>query len=218
MLTNEQIIQNKMTFLKLISEIDIPGADTQGLVGFLDTPDDKGMNFFNAPASTIYHNNYEGGLCEHSLNVYYTLVELYEKFKDRLPYQYDKNTLLICGLLHDISKNGFYEKYTRNEKHYHAGGSKHDNGGAFDWIAVDAYKTKDAHDRILFGTHEENSMYLLGRYIPLSEEEMVAILNHHAGVGQANQNYDLSAIANKYPLQPLLHMADYLSTFILERF
>ena len=70
-------------------------------------------------------------------------------------------------------------------------------------------------------TMERNlKLHSRGNYeysLHLSEEEMVAILNHHAGVGQANQNYDLSAIANKYPLQPLLHMADYLSTFILER-
>ena len=27
-------------------------------------------DFFVAPASTKYHGNYAGGLCEHSLNVY----------------------------------------------------------------------------------------------------------------------------------------------------
>lgn len=32
MLTPEQIEANKIEFLKLISEIDIPDADTQGLV------------------------------------------------------------------------------------------------------------------------------------------------------------------------------------------
>lgn len=212
MLTNEQILENKKTFLKLISEISIPNADTEGLVNYLEQG-----GFFTDPASTQYHNNYEGGLCEHSLNVYNALVRLYDLYKPYLPYEYDKNTLLVVGLLHDISKTGYYEKYTRNEKHYYPSGSKHDNGGAFDWIAVDAYKVRDAHDRFIFGTHEENSMILVGKYIPLTEEEMLAICNHHSGLGTINVNYDLSAIANKYPLQPLLHAADYLSTFIKER-
>lgn len=211
-LTETQIEENKYKFLKLIEQITIPGANTAELVAFLDKD-----GFFEAPASTNYHNNYKGGLCKHSLNVYYQLCNLYELYKDKLPYEYDQNSLLICGLLHDISKVGYYETFIKNEKVYSDSGSKHDNMGSFDWVSTEAYKVKDAHDRFLAGTHEENSMLLVGRYIPLSEEEMVAILNHHAGVGQANQNYDSSPIANKYPLQPLLHAADYLSTFILER-
>lgn len=212
MLNKDQIEKNKLTFLQLIGEINIPGADIQGLIGFLESSD-----FFYAPASTIYHNNYEGGLCEHSLNVYYNLKMLYEKFKNNLPCEYDQNSLLICGLLHDLSKANFYEMYTKNEKVYNPQGTKHDNMGKFDWVAVSAYKTKDAHNRFLAGTHEENSMLLIGRYIPLSHEEMVAIMNHHAGLGDTKVNYDLSAVSNAYPLLPLLHSADYLATFILER-
>ena len=39
MLTNEQIIENKEKFLKLVAEINIEGADTQGLVEYLDKTD-----------------------------------------------------------------------------------------------------------------------------------------------------------------------------------
>lgn len=212
MLNKDQIAQNRIEFLKLISEISIPGAKIQELVEFLDQGD-----FFTAPASTLYHNNYEGGLCEHSLNVYHNLVSLYEKFKPNLPYEYDNNTLLICGLLHDISKTNFYESYVMNKKIYSEKGSKSDNQGKFDWFAEQAYKTKEAKDRFLAGTHEENSMLILAKYIPLMEEEMIAIMNHHAGLGDTKVNYDLSAVSNRYPLLPLLHSADYLATFILER-
>ena len=34
-------------------------------------------DFFIAPASTRFHGSYEGGLLEHSLNVYYTHFQLF---------------------------------------------------------------------------------------------------------------------------------------------
>lgn len=210
-LTQVEIQQNKNAFLKLVSEIDIPGADTQGLVEYLIT-----TGFFEAPASTQHHCNYTGGLCEHSLNVYYTLEQLYNTYKDNLTVKYDKSTLLTVGLFHDISKTDLYEKYVKNEKVYSPQGSKHDNMGKFEWVAVEAFKVRDAKNRFLAGNHEENSMLILGRYIPLMHEEMVAILNHHGGIGKES-NWDLSAITNAHPLLALLHTADYLSTFLLER-
>ncbi len=212
MLTPEKIEQNKIEFLKLISEIDIDGADTQGLVEFLDSGD-----FFEAPASTMYHSNFKGGLCQHSLNVYHNLVSLYNQYKSYLPYEYDKNTLLIVGLLHDISKTNYYEVYVANKKMYSDTGTKHDNMGKFDWFSEEAFKVRDVHDRFVAGTHEVNSMMLVGRYIPLSLEENLAIMHHQAIPSEGEPIRDMSAILNKYPLITLLQMADYLSTFIFER-
>lgn len=211
MLKPEQIEANKIEFLKLISEINIEGADTQGLVDFLDSGD-----FFTAPASTIYHCNYKGGLCEHSLHVYHNLVSLYEQYKDYVP-EYDKNSLLVVGLLHDISKTNFYEMYVANKKIYSENGLKHDNMGKFDWFAEEAFKVKDVHDRFVGGTHEENSMLIISKYIPLSFEEIIAISHHQAVPSEGEPIRDMSAILNKYPLVTLLQMADYLSTFIFER-
>ena len=210
-LTPEQIEDNKMRFLKLVSEIDIQGADTAGLVTYLDNSD-----FFTAPASTKYHNNFKGGLCEHSLNVYYALVNLYEQYKDKLPYEIDKNSLLVVGLFHDISKTNYYEVEIRNKKMYTEHGKQHDNMGNFSWISVESWKVRDAENRFLAGTHEENSVLLLGRFIPLTQEETVAIMNHHMHIGDGVQFLDQSFICDNYPLAVLLHTADYLSSFILE--
>lgn len=212
MLDKNQIESNKIEFLKLISEIDIEGADTQGLVDYLMNND-----FFTAPASTQYHSAYEGGLCEHSLNVYRNLVKLYDLNKGKVP-EYDKSSLLVVGLLHDISKVNFYEKYVMNKKVYNEKGTKSDNMGKFDWFAEDAFKTKDAHDRFIFGTHGQNSLMLVGRYIPLNAEESCAIVNHHAGMDDKNATYDLTAILNKYPLATLLHLADMMACYIDEKF
>ena len=46
--------------------------------------------------------------------------------KKYYPGKYSKNSKLICGLLHDISKADFYEKDIRNKK-VSDKGSKQDN-------------------------------------------------------------------------------------------
>ena len=45
-------------------------------------------DFFTAPASTKYHGNYEGGLCEHSLDVYDMAVRLENTFAENIRKQY----------------------------------------------------------------------------------------------------------------------------------
>ena len=210
-LTSEQIENNKNTFLNILSQVNIEGADMQGLIDFLCNKSD----FFTAPASTLYHANYTGGLCQHSLNVYYSLCNLVDIYKNRIP-EYSEYSLIIVGLLHDISKTNFYEATTINKKIYNEKGTKHDNIGNFDWFAQEAFKVKDASERFLAGSHEVNSMLILSQYLPLTMEEMIAILNHHANTNNGNTLIDQSAIFSKYPLATLLHSADMLSTFILE--
>lgn len=208
-LSNEQIEENKNRFLKLISEIDIEGADTQGLVDFLLKSD-----FFTAPASTQHYCSFPGGNCYHSLHVYDNLNEYVNKY---CPGRYDKNSIIICGLLHDISKADFYEIYTQNKKIYSEKGTKSDNHGRFDWFAEDAYKVKDAKERFIAGTRGFNSVAIIGRYIPLSLEETIAIQYHMLNADDKAVIYDMPVILNKYPLLTLLHMADFISTFIPER-
>lgn len=209
MITNEQIEQNRLEFLNLVNEINIPGADVQGLINFLDTSD-----FFDAPASTQYHCNYRGGLCQHSLNVYRHLEELVAKY---MPGKYDETSIRIVSLFHDISKTNFYESYMVNKKIYNERGAKSDNLGRFDWFAEEAYKIKDAKNRFVSATHGTNSFLILSKYLPLMDEEISALINHHAAVGEPGVNYDLSEIFNRYPLATLLHMADFLACYIDER-
>ena len=57
---------NKERFIEIYKEkIKREGADK--LLDFLLS---SSSDFFTAPASTRFHGNYEGGLLEHSLNVY----------------------------------------------------------------------------------------------------------------------------------------------------
>ena len=60
--------------------------------------------FFIAPASTRFHNCFEGGLAAHSWDVYMSLKNLNEELKLNIPY----DSVIITGLLHDICKVGCY--------------------------------------------------------------------------------------------------------------
>lgn len=210
MISNEQVEANRLTFLNTVASLDIPGADLQGLVDFLD-----GSDFFDAPASTQYHCAYRGGLCQHSLNVFNNIKSLAEKYDTE--HKYDLTSLAVVSLFHDISKTNFYEPFVVNKKIYNDKGTKSDNMGRFDWFAENTYKIKEAKDRYLASTHGTNSFLILSRYIPLTDEEMVAIINHHAGMDDKTTNFDLTPIFNKYPLATLLHMADFLACYIDER-
>lgn len=59
-------------------------------------------NFYTAPASVIHHNNFEGGLAKHSLEVYEEAIKLNEM--QNLPM----SSVIICSLLHDVCKHDNY--------------------------------------------------------------------------------------------------------------
>ena len=218
MITAEQIQANKERFLGLIDSITREGVDKERLVKQLTCSD-----FFEAPASAIYHNSFMGGLCAHSLNVYDTLVDLCRAMypddfsdeagpKSRCPYTDD--CLKIVALFHDFDKMNKYEKTVKNQKVYSESGSKYDEMGKYDWVSVPGYKRKEVKDVFTIGTHGENSAYMTETFIPLSVEEHCAILCHHSKYD--NPNLDTTGIYSKYHLACLLHTADMLATYVLE--
>ena len=226
MLTEEQIKQNKETFIGLVKSISIEGANIDGLISFLE-----GSDFFNAPASTQYHGSYPGGLCEHSLNVYSNLIKIVDVFgminevnksvteegveveENIVKRKYSDDTLKVVGLLHDLSKVNFYEKYFQNKKIYSPEGKKYDEGGKYDWVSIPSYKVIDAKDRMLAGSKGMNSFLLVSRFIPLEHEELVSIVNQYAGTDKIENTEDLSPILCKYNLVVYLHMADTVGTY-----
>ena len=76
----------------------------------------KKSDFFTAPASTKYHGAYEGGLLEHSLNVYDCLLG--ELASMNMTDKYSKETVAIVSLLHDVCKIGLYISEPKNQKTY----------------------------------------------------------------------------------------------------
>lgn len=215
MLNKEQMAQNKARYIELIKSITLEGSNINGFLDWLNKSD-----FFEAPASSKYHSNYAGGLCEHSLHVYDTLVKLVEDFASHFEYHesedgtsaeeirvnhYSDDSIKIVALLHDISKTNFYEQYDRNVK---------DEQG--NWIKVKEYKTREAEDRFIYGSHEQNSEFMAHTFFPLSVEESSAILHHHGGMSWDSAKDDISAVYDRFPLALLLHLADMKATYLDE--
>lgn len=154
-------------------------------------------DFFAAPASTKYHCAYEGGLLQHSMNVY---EELNHDLQSRY---YPLESIIIAALLHDVCKANCYSKESRNVK---------ENGV---WVERQVYVY---NDQLPLG-HGEKSLYLIGKYIKLSDEEAAAIRWHMGAFDNAFRGGDrgLNAAYEKYPLAVMLHLADMRATYLLER-
>lgn len=205
MLDKDMIQKNKEEFRNLVLTIDRNNANIEGLLETLENSD-----FFIAPASTKYHGAFEGGLCRHSLDVYLILDNLIHMNN----LEYDRTSIIITSLFHDISKMNYYETTYMNKKVYSDNGSKYDAGGKYDWISERGYKIIDVKNRFIYGNHEQTSEYMIRRFIPLTLEESISILHHHGGMGFDSTQLDISLIYQKYPLALMLHLADMTCAYL----
>lgn len=168
----------------------IKRAGAVELMGVLGESD-----FFTAPASTIHHEAYEGGLVEHSVKVYQKLCKLVPK--DR----FTDETLAICGLLHDVCKVGYYTTEYHNKK---------DENGK--WVKAPFYKVAD---QFPFG-HGEKSVYLINDKMKLTDAEAMAI-RFHMGAYEGQHIWGtLGEAFKKCPLAFYLHMADMKATYNID--
>ncbi len=161
----------------------------------------ESTDFFTAPASTRYHSCHEGGLCEHSVNVYHRLDDAYWSESAVEGKNAEKaESLAICGLLHDVCKANFYTVQMRNVKDESTG-----HWSKKPYYAVD--------EKFPFG-HGEKSVFLIERFMKLTLEEAVAIRFH---MGEFEKERSTSDAYGKYPLAVMLHVADLEATFLDER-
>lgn len=158
-------------------------------------------DFFTAPASTKYHSNFEGGLCEHTVKVFERLaakkddiVKLYPDLSEAEIME----KIAIVSLGHDISKANFYVKSTRNVKDEKTG----------KWEKVPCYKIED---KLPLG-HTETSLYILQSFMKIKRDEAGAILKHMGDF----EDMTTSQVYRMYPLALLLHVADMEATYLDE--
>lgn len=164
--------------------------ERQGAKEFLEWL--KTTDFFSAPASTRFHEDYAGGLAEHSVNVFNELVRLLKAYPE---VKVSAETAAIVSLLHDVCKADCYKVEYRNRKNEYG-----------QWEKYPVYIFKED---FCYGGHGSKSVYLIQKFMPLTEEEAVAI-NCHMGV--ENGNYAVNDAFRAYPLAFLLHTADMGST------
>ena len=177
---------SKERFTELyLSYIKRPGADE--LFKWIENTD-----FFTAPASTKYHEPYEGGLCEHSVHVFNELVRLLKAYPE---VKASGETAAIVSLLHDLCKIGCYKIELRNKKNEFG-----------QWIQVPFYTFQED---TCFGSHGAKSVFIIQKFMKLTDEEIAAI-NCHMGV--ENGNFAVCDAFRQFPLAFLLHAADMAST------
>lgn len=162
----------------------------------------KSSDFFTAPASTRFHAAYEGGLVEHSLNVYFCLKDYLSRsrIKEMCKISYTEETVAIAGLLHDLCKINCYKKSTRNVR---------DEKGI--WQSVPYFEFED---KLPYG-HGEKSVYLLSGFIKLTREEAFAI-RYHMGFSGVEEKTTIAKVFQQYPLALALSIADMEATYYLE--
>ena len=191
---------SKEKFIEIYNQnITREGADK--LLEYLLSPT---SDFFTAPASTRFHGSYEGGLLEHSLNVYECLCDYikHSKFCKKYGFEFSEESLAIVALLHDICKTNYYTTEMRNVK---VDGQ---------WVQRPYYKVEDS---LPYG-HGEKSVYMLSGFMKLSREEAMAI-NWHMGAFDDRAKNNAMILKNvflKHKIAFLFHLADYMTTYLDE--
>ena len=160
-------------------------------------------DFFTAPASCRFHSSYEGGLAEHSLNVYDCLLSYLDtdRAKNTFGFSYSDESIAIVSLLHDLCKIGVYKKGFRNVK---------DEKGV--WQRVDTF---EYDDQLPYG-HGEKSVYIITGYMRLTREEAFAI-RYHMGFAGTEDQRNVGEAFQRFPLAFALSTADMEATYFLEK-
>lgn len=207
-------MDNKELF-ESIARLAIKRDGLEDLLNMLSLSD-----FYEAPASTKYHLSVTGGLSQHSLDVYNVLI-------NNMPHRisgkefmnkYTLESRAIVSLFHDICKINVYVPTIRNMKTYDFDKTlytkheiKHDVLGDYVWQSEMAFSFDD---QFPLG-HGEKSLYLIQKYINLTDDEAMAI-RYHMGAFRAEDINNINKVYSKYPLALALHMADMISTYVVE--
>lgn len=195
--------KNKKEFITFLYS-----TEREGMSNVIEQLDDLG--FFQAPASSKFHLNHDGGLLEHSLNVCKVGLMLREQMVDMKPELDElipKDSVIIASLLHDVCKADIYEKRIKRKK---------DRLG--EWVDYETYDLD--YSNFPAGHGEKSVIILLRMGLELSDDEILAIRWHMSAWDLPFQSPDLKANYNKAknicPLCSLIQAADGLASNLLE--
>jgi hypothetical protein len=192
-------IAMKNKFLGIVKE-NIHRDGINDLLGWLETTD-----WYSAPASTVYHLNQEGGLLEHSINVYNRLCRLYKEEYGAEACDKHAETIAIVTLFHDVCKINCYHKCLKNVK------VELPNGRS-EWQEQEGYTWKEEFP---YGFHGPKSVFLIERFLKLTPEEAIAIANHMGSYEKPN-TFSNTKVYEQYPIAWLLYVADGSAAYIDE--
>ena len=153
-------------------------------------------DFYDAPASTKYHDSDPSGLLRHTLKVVNRVIDLItiDPFRS-----INVAEAIIVAITHDWCKINFYESFMRNVKNEDTGV----------WEQVPSYRHKPSE--YPFG-HGVTSLYMAEKLFKLTLEQALAIRWHMSIYDVSDyQKSDLFDANEKYPMVMLIQMADQLS-------
>ena len=191
------ISENKKKFLKICRE-EIHREGLENLISWLEKSD-----FFTAPASSRFHGDHIGGLCEHSLNVYDVALVLKDNFLTE-DDNISNESIAIAALFHDLCKVHYYKTGYRNVKN---------DAGV--WEKKEIW---EIDERLPLG-HGEKSCIILQWFIRPSVDELMAIRWHMSGYDKSvvGGEFSVSKAQELTPLCPLIQAADHIASNLLER-
>lgn len=189
----------KQEFIELYRKF-IKREGSEDLLDFLMS---SKSDFFEAPCSTRYHLSREGGLVEHSINVYECLKAYLERprVKELYGLVASDESIAIVALLHDLCKVNVYKKSFRNVK---------DENGK--WNQVPSFEFQDD---LPYG-HGEKSVYIISGFMKLSREEAFAI-RYHMGFSDTENIRNVGEAFARFPLAFALSTADMEATYFIEK-
>lgn len=188
MLDENQIYQNKLRFMKLLTELNI---DLTEITAYLDS-----IDYFNKPASTQYFKAYAGGLCQYALDLAFELMNVVNAY---YPDKYTKEDVIKVAFFKDIYRAELYESYLKNVRNDLTG----------QWELQPAFRYKE--QRPTFGDIGFSSYMIAKRFIDFSDEQIEAIIQSSAKSDYAGDIHD---IMRRYPLVTLTKIADIAATYI----
>ena len=181
--------------MKNVIERLLRETERDGIENLISWMNENG--YFTAPCSTHHHLCKEGGLAEHSFNVFLNMTKLCTALLGEEETKNKQAAITICSLLHDIGKCGQFGKPYYVENYL----SKVDKEGN---PVRSTAKPYVSNSELMNVSHDIRSALILSQFIRLTEEEQFAILYHNGLYGDLK--YQISG--KETPLYMLLHFAD----------
>lgn len=175
-------------YRELLNMVDTRAEQVAELVRWIE----ENTSWLWSPASSRFHLSVPGGLLIHSVGVVDTLFTI----KQAIAPHYSNESCVIVGLFHDIGKvgeenNPYYIPYTDKSDH------------------KIKFKTNPEITAMGMGVR---SLYIISRFVTLSNEEAQAICYHDGQYIIENRPVALK----ESPLLLMLHFADLWTSSVLE--
>jgi hypothetical protein len=156
---------------------------------------EKETSWLTSPASTRFHLNRPGGLLEHSVGVTETLLKIRQVMAPNI----SEESCVIVGLLHDAGKIGMpgRPRYLKNDN---------------EWEIRNRNMTYKINPGEIYIGLAARSLFLITKYISLSDSEAQAILYHDGQYVESNKE----VAHHEVPLTLLVHFADMWTAHVLE--